>query len=649
MTTLLSPFSEKASEELKQKGLNLCSLLDERAQQQPERCAYQFLHRGETVGAEITYLELQKRVNAIASRLRNRKAAGERALLLFSPGLDFITAFLGCLSAGVTAVPAYPPRKNQKILRLQAIIQDAEATVVLTTTQLAARMSQWFSPESPLGKAQWLAVDEIAVDPSAEIANEKNYNSENHNSIGNPLAFLQYTSGSTGTPKGVMVSHENLLHNLSLIYQAFGHSEQSRGIIWLPPYHDMGLIGGILQPLYGGFPVALMSPVDFLQKPLRWLTAISNCRATTSGGPDFAYDLCVRKVESLRQRSESEAERIDKQLSSLDLSCWKVAFTGAEPIRAETLKRFAKTFSDYGFKEESFYPCYGMAETTLIVSGGAVETSPRVETVNTEALKQHKIQRNKRQENSVKKNRTHKYDQTQAAHIVSCGQLLDDYTVAIVHPEKMTRTQSGEIGEIWLSGPSVAQGYWQDSQKTEAYFNARIAETGEGPFLRTGDLGCLLDGELFVTGRIKDVMIIRGQNFYPQDIERTLEMCHPALRIGASAAFSIEHQGGERLVVVSEVERTYLRKLDVKAVSSAIRQAIAASHNLQVYAALLVKPGSIPKTSSGKIQRYRCREQFLAGDLLVVEEWNENPRSRREFVKIQSEVDAILQNIGAKQ
>lgn len=641
MTTTLPPFLTTMTE-----GSSLCELLDGRAWQQPEQVAYQFLNRGETVGEQLTYLALQRRVWAIAARLRDCRATGGRALLLFSPGLDFVAAFLGCLAAGVTAVPAYPPRKNQKILRLQAIVQDADATVVLTTTQLAERMGQWFSVDSPLGAAQWLTVDGIDTDDvDVEIVGKDGW-LQQAKSI-NPLAFLQYTSGSTGTPKGVMVSHENLFHNLSLIYQAFGHSEQSRGVIWLPPYHDMGLIGGVLQPLYGGFPVMLMSPVDFLQKPLRWLAAISKARATTSGGPDFAYDLCVRRVESLRQRGEEGESRLNELLSQLDLSCWKVAFTGAEPVRIDTLKRFADVFSDYGFCEEAFYPCYGMAETTLIVSGGTVASRPRVETVDAGALKQHKVERSGLIRAQAAGSA--KYEQMPTTRVVSCGQVLNNYVIAIVNPETGVRAQQNEVGEIWLSGKSVTRGYWRDPQKTTDCFNAYTVDTGEGPFLRTGDLGFLLGGELFVTGRIKDVMIIRGQNFYPQDIERTLEMCHPALRVGANAAFSIEHRGSERLVVVSEIERTYLRKLDVKAVSSAVRQVITSSHSLQVYAVLLVKPGSIPKTSSGKIQRYRCRELFSAGELSVVEEWNENPGSKQEFVKIQSEVDAILQTIGERK
>ncbi|MEL6351093.1 MAG: fatty acyl-AMP ligase [Cyanobacteria bacterium J06627_28] len=628
MTAVLSPSPGTIPE-----GLSLCELLDYRAWHQPEQLAYQYLSRGETVEAQLTYLELQNWVAAIASQLRVRDATGGRALLLFSPGVEFVAAFLGCLAAGVTAVPAYPPRKNQKMLRLQAIVQDADATIALTTAPLESKISQWFSAESPLGNLDWLKVDSL---PEVE-----GYNSN----PANPLAFLQYTSGSTGTPKGVMVSHSNLMNNLAAIYRCFGHSAQSRGVIWLPPYHDMGLIGGVLQPLYSGFPVTLMSPVDFLQKPLRWIQAISNHQATTSGGPDFAYDLCVRRLESLRQRGAESKQALEAQLNCLDLSCWQVAFTGAEPVRADTLTRFADAFSPYGFRQEAFYPCYGMAETTLIVSGGAVSASPVVKAVSAKALGQHRIE----QLSTAAERDVEESHSEESCKVVGCGQVVKGHQVEIVHPELKTRCQHLEVGEIWVAGKSVARGYWQDPERTVQSFQAYLADTGEGPFLRTGDLGFVMEGELFITGRIKDVMIIRGQNFYPQDVERTLEVCHPALRMGASAAFSVEHQGSERLVVMCEVERSHLRQLDVHVVSSAIRQAITAAHGLQVYATLLVKPGSIPKTSSGKIQRYRCRKQFLSGELKVVEEWNENPRHQREFVKIQSEVDAILQSMGARK
>lgn len=619
---------------------NLIELLDYRAEHQPTQLAYEYLRRGETVETQLTYRELRNRAVAIAHQLidinqnkAKQQASGGRALLVFSPGLDFVAAFLGCLYAGVTAVPAYPPRKNQKMLRLQAIVKDAEATAVLTTADLANKIGRWFDSDSPLGSIPWLSIDKIDHS-AATAASSRLSSSAALTGLGylNPLAFLQYTSGSTGTPKGVMVSQQNLMHNLAAIYRCFGHSSESKGVIWLPPYHDMGLIGGVLQPLYGGFPVTLMSPVDFLQKPLRWLKAISQQRATTSGGPNFAYDLCVEKMERLQ--SNETSHQLSDFAQQLDLSSWQVAFTGAEPVRIETLNRFAETFVPYGFRREAFYPCYGMAETTLIVSGGAVNEPPVTAEVKTQQLNRNRAELAEGSETDI---------QT----LVGCGQSLGDQQVVIVHPETRIACQAKEIGEIWVAGESVAEGYWRNPEETVQAFGAHIADTGAGPYLRTGDLGFLVNSELFVTGRIKDMMIIRGQNHYPQDIERTLEASHPAVKASASAAFSII-QKAERLVIVSEIERTFLRNLDVCDVSNHIRRAITAAHDLQVYAIVLVKPGSIPKTSSGKIQRYRCRELFLSGELAVVGDWSESPKHKREFSKIQDEVDALLQSISEK-
>lgn len=597
------------------KGLTLCELLDYRARYQPNEVAYHYLKRGEFVDEQLTYAQLQRQAKLIAAHLQesiqknNRRStlqsdcqAGERALLLFPPGLEFVAAFLGCLYAGVTAVPAYPPRKNRSILRLQSIVDDADAAIVLTTSSLEAKVSQWFNKDSPLGRACWLATDTLM-----EKARQSN-KCQSNSAVS--LAFLQYTSGSTGQPKGVMVSQENLMHNLAAIYRCFEHSADSRGVIWLPPYHDMGLIGGVLQPLYGGFPVTLMSPVDFLQKPLRWIKAVSQYRATTSGGPNFAYDLCVHKLKRLLSQEEQP-----EILKNLDLSGWTVAFTGAEPIQASTLRRFSQAFSVYGFRPEAFYPCYGMAETTLIVSGGRVGRSPVIENFDTELLKQHRAKsiRREKLESSIGQPIA---ENQQTSTLIGCGHSLYDQSVVIVHPESRTRCQKGEIGEIWVAGKSVAEGYWRDYQQTQDAFHAYLSDTGDGPFFRTGDLGFIrsdeIGDELFVTGRIKDVLIIRGKNYYPQDIERTVGNSHTALRVGASGAFSIESTDGEKVVVVSEVERTHLRQLDTAEVKTSVRRAIASEYGLQVHEVVLMKPGSIPKTSSGKIQRYQCRDLFLS-------------------------------------
>ncbi len=593
-----------------QASSSLVDILLQRAQNQPERKAYIFLKDGETDEVSLTYQELDRRVRAIATSLQSQGAMGERALLLYPPGLEFIAAFFGCLCAGVVAVPAYPPRRNQKMSRLQAIVADAQATVALTTTSVLGNIEGRFTENPELTEVRWVATDNIGSDRAddwQELAPGAD-----------TLAFLQYTSGSTGTPKGVMVSHGNLLHNLALIHRGFEHMPNSRGVIWLPPYHDMGLIGGVLQPLYGGFPVTLMPPLVFLQKPIRWLQAISRYKATTSGGPNFAYDLCVKKIKP-------------EQLTALDLSSWEVAFTGAEPINADTLERFAATFEPCGFRREAFYPCYGMAENTLFVSGGLKAAEPIIRRVDGAALSQNQVMACTGEEEEVRA-------------IVGCGGSPNDQKIVIANPESKTQCPDGQVGEIWVSGSSVAQGYWRKKQETEETFNAYLADTGDGPFLRTGDLGFLLDGELFVTGRIKDVIIIRGQNHYPQDIELTVQKSHPGLRPNCGAAFTVEFKGSERMVIVQEVERSYLRKLDVNEVVGNIRQAVTAEHRLQVYATVLVKTGSIPKTTSGKIRRHACRAEFLTGSLIVVGDWSLNPLGKANFRHLQADVESLLRN-----
>jgi len=605
---------------------SLVDLLRRCALNQPEQRGYTFLVDGESEEAYLTYGELDRRARGIAAQLQSLDAAGARVLLLYPPGLDYLAAFFGCLYAGAVAVPAYPPRLNRPEPRLQAIVADAQATVALTTQAIFSNLERRFSQTPELKALRWLATDELP-EASAEAWREPSVSRET-------LAFLQYTSGSTAAPKGVMVSHGNLLHNLSLIYRCYEHDEESRGVIWLPPYHDMGLIGGILQPLYGGFPVTLLAPIAFLQSPHVWLQAISRCRATTSGGPNFAYDLCVRKITP-------------EQRANLDLSSWSVAFTGAEPIQPETMEQFTQTFEVCGFRREAFYPCYGLAEATLIVSGGAKTASPVTQTVDAKALENHRVivvkdegplRETKDEGPSAKSAKsqiptTHQQPTTSdqppttspqppapsSRSLVSCGKALPDQKILIVNPETHAQCSAEAVGEIWAAGPSIAQGYWNRTEETERTFQARLADTGEAPFLRTGDLGFIQDGELFVTGRLKDLIIIRGRNHYPQDIELTVERSHPALQVGSGAAFSVDASEGrgERLVVVQELARQ-ARNADVGEVARAVRQAVAEQHELQVSAVVLLKPGHIPRTSSGKIQRHACRAGFLAETLEVV-------------------------------
>ncbi|HEY0739356.1 MAG TPA: amino acid adenylation domain-containing protein, partial [Herpetosiphonaceae bacterium] len=561
--------------------MTLVDLLRYRAHHQPDQQLYTFLGQPADTEAQLTVGALDRLARRIGGQLQHIAQPGERVLLLYPPGLDYIAAFFGCLYANMIAVPAYLPPSNRPAPRLQSIIEDAQLALAITNSATLANLQPQFAYTPQLGALQWLATDELM--PHAEDAWQP------PGMTSASLAFLQYTSGSTGTPKGVMLSHGNLLHNLGQIYGYFGHSPASRGVIWLPPYHDMGLIGGILQPLYGGFPVTLMSPLAFLQRPLRWLETISRTGGTTSGGPNFAYDLCVRKSTP-------------EQRAALDLSSWTVAFTGAEPVRAETLDRFAATFAECGFRRAAFYPCYGLAEATLIVTGVEVAAPPAVRAFDREALTQHRV-----------------VATAEGAALVGCGAPLAafDQQIAIVDPETARRRAPGEIGEIWVSGPSVAGGYWNRPEETAQTFGAYLAEPAAGPFLRTGDLGFVQDGELFITGRLKDLIIIHGRNYYPHDLEATAEQSHAALQPNGSAAFGVEIGGEERLVIVHEVQRQH-RSVPIDEVAAAVRRAVAEQHEAQVYAVVLIKPGSLPRTSSGKIQHQLCRAQFMAGSLPVL-------------------------------
>jgi acyl-CoA synthetase (AMP-forming)/AMP-acid ligase II len=539
------------------------------------RRVYTFLADGEGEDAFLTYGELDQRARSLAAMLQGISVPGDRALLLYPPGLDFIIAFMGCLYAGVIAVPAYPPRLNRNVLRLQAIVADARATLALTTQPILSKIAPLLIQLPDLKGLRWLTTGQVP--DAASDWREPDVSGET-------LAFLQYTSGSTGTPKGVMVSHSNLLHNQRQIHAAFQLTEDSIAVNWLPLYHDMGLIGNVLHPLYMGMHCVVMSPLHFLQRPLRWLQAISRYRATGSGGPNFAYDLCVRKITP-------------EQRASLDLSSWEVAYTGSEPIRQDTLDRFADAFAPCGFRRESFLPGYGLAEATLMVSSGRKGVAPIVARAQADTLAANRF--------------VESFDEgDDARSLVSCGEALLDQRIRIVSPETSEACTPGEIGEVWVSGGSVAKGYWNQPEQTRRAFHAYVACTGEGPFLRTGDLGFLHNGELFITGRLKDLIIIDGRNHYPQDIELTIEQCHEAIKPNGCAAFAVEVDERERLVVMIEIKRAS----DEGAVAKAVRGAVAEYHELQVSDIVLLTTESIPRTSSGKIQRHACRSNYLMKD-----------------------------------
>ncbi|HEV7518292.1 MAG TPA: fatty acyl-AMP ligase, partial [Thermoanaerobaculia bacterium] len=460
---------------------HLAALLGERARQDPEREVFIFLRDGEGPEDRLTYGELDRQARAIAAALQAACAVGDRAILLLPPGLEFVAAFFGCLYAGIVAVPAYPPRSRRMLPRLRSILADCRPALALTTSAALPRLAGWMDEEPVSDRLRWLAVDTV---DAADIAAAGAFAEGGED--GDALAFLQYTSGSTAAPKGVMVSHANLIHNQKLIKDACGHDADSVFVTWLPLYHDLGLIGNVLQAVYVGASCALMSPVSFLQRPRSWLEAVSRFRATTSGGPNFAYDLCARKVG-------------EGDLAGLDLGSWRVAFNGAEPVRPETLERFAAAFAPCGFAAGSFYPCYGLAEATLMVSGGDAGGPPVTGVFRAAALAVGRAEPAGPTEEGVRA-------------LASSGRPLGGQEVLVVDPETVEPKNDGEIGEIWLAGPSVARGYWGNPAASAATFGARLAD-GRGPFLRTGDLGFLDDGNLFVTGRHKDLIIIRGRNY----------------------------------------------------------------------------------------------------------------------------------------
>ena len=571
------------SHDPRQDAPTLVDLVHRRAQGHGDRLAYLFLENGEEEGGRLTYAELDRRARALAVRLRDAGLEGQRALMLYPPGLDFVIAFLGCLYAGVVAVPAYPPASKRHLPRLRSIVVDSEPTVALTVEGQMARLRRAAATLDQLAGLSWWATDAFDTEPAGDVDWQRPAID------GDTLAFLQYTSGSTADPKGVRVAHRNLLHNEAVIERGFGNTADDLIVGWLPLYHDMGLIGNLLQPLWLGTGCVFMAPVAFLQKPHRWLAAISKYGGTVSGGPNFAYELCVQRIN-------------EEQRRGLDLSSWRLAFSGAEPVRAETLERFARTFAPQGFRSSAFFPCYGMAETTLMTTGGPPGREPVVWQVDAAALEQGRAE-------------SAEGEDAKQRPLVGCGGVGQDLDVAVVDPASHERLDGGRIGEIWVSGPSVAEGYWQRAEASRETFEARLVGDAT-PWLRTGDLGVLEDGELFVTGRLKDLVILRGRNHYPQDLELTAQRAHPSLRLDSGAAFAVEVAGEERLVIVHEVER---RPSDPpELMVDAIRRAVSEEHEVQVYDVVLIRVGTLPKTSSGKIQRARCRQEYLDEALTIL-------------------------------
>lgn len=575
----------------------LVDVLRRRALQQPTRLAYKFLKYTTTGCSERdwTYQELDQQARLIAAVLTNLGVFQQPVLLLFPSGLEYIAALYGCFYAGAIAVPAYPPRHARSIDRIGSILEDAHPSVILTTSSILTTVQEWLTFAAASTKITVIAVD--TLDEIVAQAWQPPTISRDS------LAFLQYTSGSTAAPKGVMVSHGNLLHNSTLIQHYSKTGEDDVCVSWLPIYHDMGLIAGIVQPAYVGYPLVFMDPVQFLQFPLRWLYAIAQHRGTVTYAPNFAFEQCIRRVKP-------------QDLAALDLSHWHIAVNGAEPIRAETLEHFLEVFAPCGLRRTTPKFCYGLAEATLVVTSDVVDSLPTTQAFDKQALACHKVV-------AVPAHSEH------AQQLAGCGIPDLGQRIIIVHPEDRTACTPDEVGEIWIQGASIAQGYWQKPEATEEIFHAHLRDNDLGPFMRTGDLGFFYQENLYITGRIKDVIILNGRNYYPQDLELTAEKAHPALIPGACVAFSIDQAREERLIIMAEINPRYRWQQDQSEatpkrdspldIQTQIRRSIADAHDIRVHEVVLLHMGDVLKTSSGKLQRRACRTKYLAGDL---HRWN---------------------------
>jgi acyl-CoA synthetase (AMP-forming)/AMP-acid ligase II len=571
----------------------LRDLVRDRANQRPRDLAYAFLS-GNEIQNQWNYADLQREVGRVGGRLNKFGAKGQRVLLVYPQGLDFLAAFLACLCWNVVAVPVPAPEAwnlRRAMPRLRAIAQDANAAFVLTTRKIlnlvSAIDSAWDSKVTP-----WIATDEVIDDPVSDLGDEPIPVSE--------LAYLQYTSGSTSSPSGVMLSHQNLIHHLNVLHAACGYGNGVT-VSWMPHFHDYGLVQGLLQPLFSGDPCYFMSALSFLKRPIHWLGAIAKYGGTHSQGPNFAYDHCVRRI-------------LPAECVGLNLASWIAAGYGAEPINPRVLERFVERFEPFGFRKEAFAPAFGLAEATLVVSSTTLNSGPKVFDADAEALEIGRIV-------PARIGRA-------ARKIVGCGEPLAGTKVAIVNPESLSKSPDDEIGEIWVSGPAVAAGYWNQPDKSRATFGAYLSDSGEGPWMRTGDLGFLSSGQLFVCGRLKDMIIIRGANFAPQDIEWVAQKCHPAVEHMDGAAFSSMIDGEERLVVLQEFnKKDRLENISLEEVAVRIREDIAQEFEIRVYGVALIKRGAILKTSSGKIQRRACRAALLNGSLETVFVLSDGPLS----------------------
>ncbi|MFC1752837.1 AMP-binding protein [Thermoproteota archaeon] len=606
----------------------LVDLLRYRAGAHPDRKAYIFLADQEGREEIMTYGGLDHRARAVAADLQALNLEGKTALLLYPPGLDFIHAFFGCLYAGVIAVPGYPPHANRSAVRIERMAQYSQSAIVLCTQEVKERvMSKGFA-SAYLNKLNWYPTDNAQsqsaeahynILQSSDARPDEVYSENSHHSVqpwrtpdinSGTIAMLQYTSGSTSEPKGVIIRHSSILYNQLMMKHSLHHDENTVVVGWSPHFHDQGLIGNLLHPLFLGSTCIFMAPMAFIEKPVRWLRAITKYKARTTGAPNFAYDLCVQKIKP-------------EEKAGLDLSSLRVAYNGAEPIRLSTLTNFTNAFKDCGFRFCMFYPVYGLAEGMLFSSGGRYDQEPVILALDANAFKK----------NDLVEGESALEDNNQACgtfnkFLVGCGKTSLDQVIKIVDAQTLKELPPMQIGEIWIHGPNIAAGYWNKPEQTKAVFQARL-EDDDREYLRTGDLGFFRHNrELFITGRLKDLIIIHGQNHYPQDIEYSVEAADDAVQKNSITAFSIDSDEQEKLVVVAEIKREYIKKLNTENVFHSIVQAVSEAHAIDVYEIVLIKPMHIPKTSSGKLQRALCRQKYLENRLETIAVWKGQSRNK---------------------
>ncbi len=555
------------------------------------------IDEGGNESAKITYRSLIEKTLFYSNKLKQNLSRGERCLIMTSPGIEFVIAYLACLFSGIIAVPVNLPKRNKANIRFWSVFKDSDPSCIITDHTAIELLVKYFNDNTEITKTKHIVVD---LNPKEPVSLD--FKSDIHP---HEIAHLQYTSGSTGKPKGVMVSHGNLMKNSEEVRKSFNHNPGLVVPTWLPHFHDMGLVGNMLQPIYLGGTCIIINPKDFLKNPVIWLKAISRYKAPSTGCPNFALDYCIEKIN-------------EEQKKEIDLSSLKVLYCGSEPIRKKTLDNFLKSFRDCGITEKVFLPCYGLAESTLFVTGINAKENPRYLRIDKNELEKSGIA-------NITGNGNESID------LVSCGHTWGNNKIVIVDPDTKLRVPDDVVGEIMIKGSSVCHGYWKDAKETDEIFFVYINRNKEGPYLRSGDLGFIHRGNLYITGRIRDLIIIRGANHYPQHIEETVFKSHDALQQNACAAFSTDIDNEEKLVIVQEIKRPYIKDLNEDEIFEAIRKAISEEHEISAYAIEIISPASIPRTTSGKIKRYECKTAWLNGELKTITSWvQENNNNTNE-------------------